>query len=84
MHIDANRRSLYILAFFTHFADCYQINAILCTHVVSMDVMLNALNAALQLLMLRREDDVPQGAVLVDNLLHHMTGWHLYGHRNWR
>lgn len=30
----------------------------LCTHVVSMNVMLNALDATLQLLVLRRQDDV--------------------------
>lgn len=34
--------------------------------------------------MLRREDDVPQSAALVDDLLHDMAGRHLDGHRDRR
>lgn len=46
-----------------------------------MYVMLDA--ALAQLLMLRGQNHVPQGAVLVDNLLHHMARWNLHRHRYW-
>lgn len=53
------------------------------TYVVTLHVLLNAADGH-RLRVRRRQEHVPQLAVLIDHLLHHMAGRYLDGHRNGR